>query len=106
MGIYEAFSGLVKHPYLGAKLEGPLGVPKGLGRGVFGFGCHTLAGRPPRNEKLQTIPFSRTRLSNAIHSNLGFTWLYAQRRRVRTVEEQSYRTTSGIVSHQAAAGRL
>jgi hypothetical protein len=44
-GLYEAFSGLVKHPYLGAKIEGPLGFPRGIGRGVFGFGCHTLAGK-------------------------------------------------------------
>ncbi|KAF2824116.1 UDP-Glycosyltransferase/glycogen phosphorylase [Ophiobolus disseminans] len=43
LGLYEAFSGLIRHPYLGAKNEGPLGFPKGIGRGVYGFGCHTMA---------------------------------------------------------------
>ncbi|KAF1915267.1 hypothetical protein BDU57DRAFT_518153 [Ampelomyces quisqualis] len=43
LGFYDAFSGLVKHPYLGAKIEGPLGFPKGIGRGCWGFGCHSMA---------------------------------------------------------------
>lgn len=45
LGLYEGLSGLVMHPYLGAKLEGPLGFPKGVGRGVWGLGCHTMAGQ-------------------------------------------------------------
>jgi len=44
MGIYEAFGGIVRHPYIGAKIEGPIGFGKGIGRGIWGFGCHILAG--------------------------------------------------------------
>ncbi|XP_014559220.1 glycosyltransferase family 1 protein [Bipolaris victoriae FI3] len=43
LGLYDAFTGLVKHPYLGTKLEGPLGLPKGIGRGIGGFACHASA---------------------------------------------------------------
>lgn len=44
LGFYEAFAGMVYHPYAAAQQEGALGVPKGLGRGFWGFGCHILAG--------------------------------------------------------------
>lgn len=44
LGLYEGFGGLIRHPYLGTTNEGPLGFPKGIGRGIWGFGCHTLAG--------------------------------------------------------------
>jgi len=42
--IGEAFGGLVYHPYVGAKVEGPVGFAKGIPRGIGGFGCHLLAG--------------------------------------------------------------
>ncbi|KAF2854031.1 glycosyltransferase family 1 protein [Plenodomus tracheiphilus IPT5] len=44
LNIYEAFSGLLHHPYTATQQEGFIGVPKGLGRGFYGFGCHILAG--------------------------------------------------------------
>lgn len=44
LGLYEAFSSLVKHPYMGAKTEGPLGFPKGIPRGMGAFMCHLMAG--------------------------------------------------------------
>jgi hypothetical protein len=44
LGLFEAFSSLIEHPYLGAKLEGPLGFPRGVGRGIGAFLCHMLAG--------------------------------------------------------------
>lgn len=44
MGFSDAFVGIVRHPYLGATQEGPLGFVKGLGRGLGGFYCHSLAG--------------------------------------------------------------
>jgi len=44
LGLYEGFGSLIRHPYLGATNEGPLGFPKGIGRGICGFGCHTMAG--------------------------------------------------------------
>ncbi|KAJ6280307.1 glycosyltransferase [Bipolaris maydis] len=43
LGLYDAFTGLIKHPYLGTKLDGPLGLPKGIGRGIGGFVCHASA---------------------------------------------------------------
>ncbi|KAJ4985852.1 glycosyltransferase family 28 domain-containing protein [Stagonosporopsis vannaccii] len=43
MGFFDAFQGFVRHPYLGAKEEGPLGFSKGLGRGLAGFFFHTFA---------------------------------------------------------------
>ena len=36
-GIYDGFTGLVKHPYHGAKAEGSLGFAKGIGKGVGGL---------------------------------------------------------------------
>jgi len=45
LGLVDAFQGVVRHPYLGAKQEGPLGFGKGLGRGFAGFYCHMLAGK-------------------------------------------------------------
>lgn len=45
LGFVDAFQGVVRHPYLGAKQEGPLGFGKGLGRGLAGFSCHMLAGK-------------------------------------------------------------
>lgn len=44
MGIYDAFSGLVYHPYIGAQQEGAKGFGKGLGRGAWAFPPHILAG--------------------------------------------------------------
>ncbi|KAI8941132.1 hypothetical protein NX059_002370 [Plenodomus lindquistii] len=43
LGFYEAFAGVVRHPYVAAQQEGVIGVPKGIGRGFWGFGCHILA---------------------------------------------------------------
>ncbi|KAF2025017.1 UDP-Glycosyltransferase/glycogen phosphorylase [Setomelanomma holmii] len=43
LGTYEAFSGLVRHPYVGAKTEGPAGFIKGIGRGYWAFSNHLLA---------------------------------------------------------------
>lgn len=44
LGFYEAFAGVVRHPYIGAQTEGPIGAVKGVGRAFSGFGCHILAG--------------------------------------------------------------
>jgi hypothetical protein len=44
LGSYEAFSSIVRHPYVGAKTEGPAGFFKGIGRGYWAFGNHLLAG--------------------------------------------------------------
>lgn len=35
-GVYDGWTGLVKHPYKGAK-EGPVGFIKGIGKGIGGF---------------------------------------------------------------------
>jgi sterol 3beta-glucosyltransferase len=43
-GIGDAFVGTVRHPYLGAKQEGPIGFGKGVGRGFAGFFFHFMAG--------------------------------------------------------------
>ncbi|KAF1362686.1 UDP-Glycosyltransferase/glycogen phosphorylase [Lizonia empirigonia] len=43
MGFSDAFMGIMRHPYLGATQEGPLGFVKGVGRGLGGFYCHSLA---------------------------------------------------------------
>jgi sterol 3beta-glucosyltransferase len=51
LGIYEAFCSLVRHPYVGAKIEGPLGFPKGIGRGFSAFLCHLMAGKHYHNFK-------------------------------------------------------
>jgi hypothetical protein len=45
LGFGDAFLGIVRHPYLGAKQEGALGFGKGLGRGLGGFYCHSMAGK-------------------------------------------------------------
>lgn len=42
-GIYDGWTGLVKHPYHGAKQEGALGFVKGMGKGVGGFVLKDLA---------------------------------------------------------------
>jgi sterol 3beta-glucosyltransferase len=39
----------VRHPYLGAKQEGPLGFGKGVGRGLGGLFFHSHAGESTRN---------------------------------------------------------
>ena len=44
MGFADAFQGIVRHPYLGAKQEGFGGFGKGIGRAFAGFWCHSLAG--------------------------------------------------------------
>lgn len=44
MGFADAFQGIVRHPYLGAKQEGFGGFGKGIGRACGGFFCHSLAG--------------------------------------------------------------
>jgi len=44
LGFYEAFAGIVRHPYVAAQQEGAIGIPKGLGRGFWGFGSHIFAG--------------------------------------------------------------
>ncbi|MCJ1385661.1 hypothetical protein MMC17_008784 [Xylographa soralifera] len=41
-GVYDGVTGLVKHPYQGAK-EGPVGFVKGVGKGVGGFVLKDLA---------------------------------------------------------------
>lgn len=43
LGFGEAFGGIVRHPYVGAKKEGAVGFGKGVGRGVGAFGWHILA---------------------------------------------------------------
>ena len=42
-GIYDGWTGLVKHPYHGAKEGGALGFAKGMGRGVGGWVLKDLA---------------------------------------------------------------
>ena len=42
-GIYDGWTGLVKHPYQGAKEDGALGFAKGVGKGVGGFVLKDLA---------------------------------------------------------------
>jgi sterol 3beta-glucosyltransferase len=44
MGFADAFQGIVRHPYLGAKQEGFGGFGKGIGRAFGGFYCHSMAG--------------------------------------------------------------
>ncbi|CBY00654.1 similar to glycosyltransferase family 28 N-terminal domain protein [Plenodomus lingam JN3] len=44
LGFYEAFAGVLCHPYMAARQEGAIGVPKGLGRSLSSFSCHILAG--------------------------------------------------------------
>lgn len=46
LGLSDAFQGIVRHPYLGAKQEGPMGFGKGMGRAFLGFFYHSLAGMP------------------------------------------------------------
>ncbi|KAF2626779.1 glycosyltransferase family 1 protein [Macroventuria anomochaeta] len=43
LGFGDAFQGIVRHPYLGAKQEGLVGFGKGIGRGVGGFYFHSMA---------------------------------------------------------------
>ncbi|KAH7393778.1 hypothetical protein DE146DRAFT_660003 [Phaeosphaeria sp. MPI-PUGE-AT-0046c] len=43
LGFGEGLGGLVRHPYVGAKIEGPLGAVKGVGRGLVGCIWHILA---------------------------------------------------------------
>ncbi|KAL6709290.1 hypothetical protein ACN47E_001697 [Coniothyrium glycines] len=43
LGIGEALGGILRHPYVGAKVEGPIGFGKGIGRGLFAFLPHALA---------------------------------------------------------------
>lgn len=45
LGFGDALQGFVRHPYLGAKQEGPLGFGKGVGRSIAGFYCHSMAGK-------------------------------------------------------------
>ena len=42
-GVYDGWTGLVLHPYHGAKNEGPLGLVKGVGKGIGGFVLKDLA---------------------------------------------------------------
>ena len=42
-GVYDGWTGLVKHPYQGAKTDGASGFVKGLGKGVGGFILKDLA---------------------------------------------------------------
>ena len=42
-GIYDGWTGLVLQPYHGAKDEGPLGLVKGVGKGLGGFVLKDLA---------------------------------------------------------------
>lgn len=42
-GIYDGVTGLVVHPYMGARDEGPVGLIKGVGKGVGGFVLKDLA---------------------------------------------------------------
>ena len=42
-GVYDGWTGLVKHPYQGAKTDGALGFVKGMGKGVGGFVLKDLA---------------------------------------------------------------
>lgn len=42
-GLYDGWTGLVKHPYMGAKQQGPVGFAKGIGKGVGGFVLKDLA---------------------------------------------------------------
>ncbi|KZM23991.1 transferase [Ascochyta rabiei] len=43
LGFADALQGVVRHPYLGAKEEGPLGFGKGIGRSISGFYLHSMA---------------------------------------------------------------
>lgn len=47
LGISDAAQGIIRHPYLGAKQEGPLGFGKGIGRAFAGFYFHLMAGMSP-----------------------------------------------------------
>jgi sterol 3beta-glucosyltransferase len=44
-GLSDALLGIVRHPYLGARQEGALGFGKGIGRGLGGLYCHSMAGK-------------------------------------------------------------
>ncbi|KAI8931389.1 hypothetical protein NX059_011721 [Plenodomus lindquistii] len=44
LGFVVAFGGIIKHPYLGAKQEGPGGFGKGIARAAGAFHCHSMAG--------------------------------------------------------------
>jgi sterol 3beta-glucosyltransferase len=44
MGFSDAFQGIVRHPYLGAKQEGFGGFGKGVGRAFCGLYLHSMAG--------------------------------------------------------------
>ena len=66
LGYYDAFSGLVLHPYSGAKEEGAKGFGKGLYRGVRGFGTNILAanfGLPGYSFKGLEKEFAKRRLT-------------------------------------------
>jgi len=97
LGLFEAFSSLVKHPYLGAKKEGPLGVPKGVGRGIGAFLCHLMAGKPSHNIDLLSFGTLTCRCG----SGLGRTRLLAQRDRAPAFETPLDDASGGIVSYQA-----
>lgn len=42
-GVYDGWTGLILHPYHGAKEAGPLGLVKGVGKGLGGFVLKDLA---------------------------------------------------------------
>ena len=42
-GVYDGVTGLVRHPYVGAREDGPVGFFKGVGKGVGGFVLKDLA---------------------------------------------------------------
>ncbi len=50
-GFYDGFSGVVTHPYEGAKGEGLLGFAKGVGKGFVGLVSKPVAGK--------SLPFSQ-----------------------------------------------
>lgn len=77
MGMFSAFIGLVKHPYVGTRVEGPLGLVKGVGRGLGGFPYHILGGKLHASFYLI---FNAS--ANKWCSGLGYTWLFTQRHRV------------------------
>lgn len=66
LGHYDAWSGLVKHPYRGAKQEGPKGFGKGVFRAGRGFMTNTLAaifGLPGYSFKGLEKEFAKKRLT-------------------------------------------
>lgn len=82
MGFVDAFQGIVRHPYLGAKQEGFGGFGKGIGRACGGFWFHSMAG--------VCSLFSMLWNCTDTVSDLCATWIFPKGHRKRPPAETSH----------------